>query len=1653
MHRPHLLAFLGWALAGCLVGGGGGIPAGPPVPATFAFLRLAAAPAKLWAAWSPLSHPGFDVHLPDRFVHHRKRLLELPGNGHPFAIELAFHPDIDEDGGYGRNWRSTLSGHLEELPGGDVAVRDHEGRDLRFVKKGADYDSPPGCWALLEAVAGGWRLTHGNRWSHVYDAAGVWTRIDRPDGGRLAIERNAEGCPTRVVTPEEREVTFAYDATHLRLVRMTDWAGRTWTFGYDTPGRLTECTEPGGARWTFGYDAAHRLLRVSSPLGELGRVTYDAGGGATRITTFDGSVTFAPRAGAVEATARSGDRWDFLLNAEGQLARRVAVDAAETEQYFYDALGRRVQEILPSGMQYLWAYVVSADPRDLCNVATYTHRPSDFPASPDHVWTYTWRPGTSDALTETTPGGWMTRWEYDAAGNVVRITPPAVKTDTGPVAAPTEYVYDSLNRQTEVRHRDGAVDTYEYVAVAPHDLVLRRTRDAGAGNDPKTGRPRVDDATVYEYDAVGRRTRETFSDGESVAYAYDDRDNLLGFTDEHGIVTTYTYDLQNHPATRSTPFRGRLGAPVGSGSALVETLYDRFGRLLEARRHDGFGTVCIDRMTYAGHPLPTRFVDGTGAVRTMDYDHHHRPVEAIDGVGTPAQRTSRFAWDGCGYLTSTENGEGGRVTSEYDGYGREIRVVDEAGVATEYEYDMADRIVGKTVRDALGQAVAVERFAFDDAGGVTAHEADRFVPGGPVVAVERTERCYDLRRRLVTELDARGARTIHCWDGASRLVRTDWPDLDKCQEYHYDGRDRLLRRRTLLGCSAPLPRVLESLFTYDAAGRATSIRNAEGNGYDYEHDSLGRVQRTVTAPDGAIADSLYDARGNLLALDKSDGAVTLTSDYVYDCMQRLTRAEEEDGRVMTYAYDALGRCTTASINGTVVTRYTYDRADRIRTRAYPGGSTITYSYDARGFVTQRTDGVTPQFIGVDALGNITSAQEGANTVTRTYDSRGNMLQDIQNAAGVTRSYQNGGTLGRLTLPNGFVYNLSNDTAGRVTSVGGILGGLVTYEYDPGTSLVRRQIHPSLTSEYEYDGLGRVTRAKNGTQSEWTAQWSRSGLPEQQERLDGSVSDRRVYDAFDRLLEHDSGSNATGFTTTFAYDATRSRLASFTTDLSTLQQASQTVLSYDELGRLFISNVPAGPRLYTYGPDFGATNSFENRPAYPAGEHLYALDGYGRVKEVRRRSDNGLIARYTYDPFNRVLRSSEEEFTGAQILERDRVFDGCSVVFEGPSVGFGGFRLYMVPDFARGGIGHVASGFAETAFSSDDLWERDCRHVPRQLFNLQTGGTQERYDNFSPEDTPHIEFPPGTPFRGPPSLQTAGLLPGFQSSYATGLQFHWSLPPSDPGFPRPLPLPGPPPPGANPLPRPQPFFPQPGRAGGLQLRGGGLGGGDHFACDDALAALCGTLGTLRVLEGEAWDCVEALGAARLRRRALRRSIAQWDAEWSELNRADVAAFLHQDDLRTVDAVIDGTLTVVTLGTEKLADFAVKKAVETAAQVGAKAGITASSGIKVEGSVLGELAIAATQLAGGFTFEGNRAEIQAELNIRSMRGRNARRQLREVEDELTWRLPLRKLDIRVRARNACALAEQQVKTAGAWHDMRKKRAELEDVKAELARLAGR
>jgi RHS repeat-associated protein len=245
-----------------------------------------------------------------------------------------------------------------------------------------------------------------------------------------------------------------------------------------------------------------------------------------------------------------------------------------------------------------------------------------------------------------------------------------------------------------------------------------------------------------------------------------------------------------------------------------------------------------------------------------------------------------------------------------------------------------------------------------------------------------------------------------------------------------------------------LPNGANAKYTYDKAGRLTSLINT---------DASGKAVNSYVYT--------YDRAGNMLT--KADGTSVTT--YSYDNENRLINVVYPGSDSVSYEYDGSGNrlYETETANGsTSTTKYFYDKANLLTSAKVINGDTVTentvYSYDVNGNETAKaTGGTTVLKNSYDSFGQLV-------TSTVTEGSKNTVVNNVYNGQGLRISKSVNGT---ATL---YSYDENSHVTAEYSSDGTLKASNVY-----GLSLVSRTENSS-TYYYLYNGHGDTTALMNGT---------------------------------------------------------------------------------------------------------------------------------------------------------------------------------------------------------------------------------------------------------------------------------------------------------------------------------------------------------------------------------------------------------------------------------------------------------------------------------------------------------------------------------------------------------------------------------------------
>ncbi len=900
--------------------------------------------------------------------------------------------------------------------------------------------------------------------SYVRDGHGRRIMTRYPDGGTERRWYDASGNLVRVCLPEQYDEAaddgegFAYEYDSMdRLVQVTAPDGTVRRrYVYDLHGNMVKSVSASGMRTgstdgertgsLYAYNAAGWLTERRVPVSEDGsgvkyqltRYGYDRAGNLVREQRYLDYQTLTGASGAVHTISYEYDTIDRLVRvsdctgAEIRYAydscnrrvlerQKISDTVDRTLRYRYDAAGRMVE------------LVRTADPsgcgrREVSVRFTYDRNGNQtsarYPSGAETLREY----DAADRLVlerhRDGRGGIdrTTRFAYDAAGNMVRVTDSRGRE--------TRITYDMMNRAVRRTECDGSVTAHFYDR---NGRLVRTVRPREYGRAGEAGR-----GEQYTYDAEGRVLTAVRADGTVLeSRVYDEEGRLVRTLDGTGRGITYRYDIGGRRTSEETagkavrryeydPFGNRTAVVDGAGNR-TEYGLDKWGRTVRVGLPDGSGEYYaydhagnMTRSTdgegnttvyeYIGPGLMSALTDPLGGRETYAYDAEERVCRKTDrnGVvteyaynmfGSLLERRAgrlceryaysadglleraggyRYVRDAAGRPVGKESGGRMLLELEYDGNGNLARQTDMTGKVTEYRYDVCDRIT-----DVVDDGVSVAQYGYNADGTV------RSLRCGPLF----TEYAYDADRNLSGLRTMLGeevlADNVYAYDGNGN--RTEKRQAQGLTSYTYDSRNRLVR--------AEYPDRTEEL-RYDRAGNRTArIRTAAGRGGTeargglpeeeyYRYDGANRLVRYETG--GRAYDFSYDRAGNLLRDDRAA--------YVYDAFRRNVRTETPGGNAQASRYDAEGLRCGLEENGSAcafvwrgdeavaeesqagVVRHV--RADRLLA-SVPGGEPAEnrryYAADETGSITHVADGRTGRLLEsyeYDAWGNLMSGGVG-----------------------------------------------------------------------------------------------------------------------------------------------------------------------------------------------------------------------------------------------------------------------------------------------------------------------------------------------------------------------------------------------------------------------------------------------------------------------------------------------------------------------------------------------------------------------------------------------------------------------------------------------------------------------------------------------------
>lgn len=1040
------------------------------------------------------------------------------------VLERSYNSFSNEAGMFGQGWitlyDTTLT--IDDVHQA-VRVRTPEGRSLTYWETNVpgEFTTGAGSGAVLSGHPGGYRWVERSGRTFLFGLDGSLTGVERPGFPDITV--------THTVGEDEQEWLVELDETTETWLRLVDdqmWLSSPEGFvsepGFDE--RVDRLESSDGIqvvyenyKWGLNWVSRPHVDGETAAFGR--RFEWSDGGRIERIideiatgrehTIVDN--TYDQMGRVVEQVNDTGDVLEFHHGVRWVDDAWVA--ALDHTTVVNQASGDRVAYKYGPGGEVL----AVTDP---------------FGASNASQWEGDQRKSS------TSRSGVKVQTTFDAAKRPITMT-ETVGNSNRTLASFTYLVADtdpsagSDQRLASTTDAAGVTTWFTYNETASNSAQLPHTVavpcDAQSlGPDlscPGSGRAE----TTYVYgtgDLEGLVMSVTDPDGVVTEFGYAADRSLA-------TVTTFPDSETELETTRSIVRRGDTGfAETNPAAAWVEiltdaadaetqTVYGADGRVLEIRDplFDG-STHLATLFDYWGNGDLKSVTDPAGNTTTYDT---LRPGDTgfteLDDLGTdPAEITVATDPDGVSTITVTdrsgdtvasavgditEPGDLAVTTFEYGPLGRLTSTTDPEGVVTRYGYDIEGRVTQTTTGAALGAPDRTTTTVYDAQGRVVQVTGPLSDDPDENPVQSHQVFTYDTAGRLVARIDGNPAVSTE------RLMTS----------FHYDTTGRQWRtvehRAGNLNPAATTPgagdAVTETRFTL--AGRTAAVATAPVDDPSFNWSTAADIDKAWTSYS-------YDDAGRQTTVTSPDDTTWTTE---YDAVGRAISRTSPEGRETGYGYNDAGQLIAVSAPSPTGT----------------GLATSITTYTPTGLVATQTDPHVPQigvtdpstrFFGYTDGGRLETVTDAlGNTVTYTYDTRGNRqtrtsLDDNDNPIIESWEYDLADRLIGHTRP-------APTTAGTPQTT--------TYDYHPDTGWLTTTTDPTgrvTTLDHYGDGSTRTaTHTGPSLATITTNSWRNSrGRQTQAVTTDGTNTDT-TQNTFDRAGQPTSTLTPAGETLQWTWD--------------------------------------------------------------------------------------------------------------------------------------------------------------------------------------------------------------------------------------------------------------------------------------------------------------------------------------------------------------------------------------------------------------------------------------------------------------------------------------------------------------------------------------
>jgi RHS repeat-associated protein len=684
-----------------------------------------------------------------------------------------------------------------------------------------------------------------------------------------------------------------------------------------------------------------KLESIIEPHGETIQLAYDANGKlASATTALAGTITFSRNeAGLVTNVTRQRDglNYQYTYNSDGKLASSSDFDGnTTTYQYNTGQVGTRANGLLSSITDPLHR-TTNFSYYDDGRAFEQTE-----PGNGYWGFFYSSNNGNGNYVSVKGGDGTVTQFSLDSNGLVNEIVYPdqsraqfniqpngsTVKTDeTGAI---TSWTYDNAGNLTRILKPNGAITrTQSDPYFGKPEFVQTPAGNVSFGMDPATG-----NITSVRQSETGLTLNLGYDSFGNVTSVSNGLGSYTNVTDQNGLLTT-VFDARN-PETRTYDSRGRVATRTFQSGRILTYTWDDHDRI--TRMDDSAGPSIIQTWDAVGRLTSRAVAAGmTSQVTSFGYDDRDRLISITDATN----RTTQIKYDkvaiGCNVVDKPSmiiDPAGRKTQFFYDLRQRLTRMVDPNGGVTRYDYNARGDLTGVT--DPMNHRT---QFSYDPNGRVIERDRPSAITqpdGSAVPATEVTQYDWDLADRLLSQTVSNSVNsttqvTTYSWDPLSRLISKrlilqregQAAQVQDDASYTYQPQLDAVRLATANNQVAQLSFNSEAVPPF--ATTAYSVVSTDAN------NSLQLIQDTYTiipAMTGDIASitnsagntvftAQYDPAGRLLNIASGNiiPGQSLGVTLSYDSFGRKNTVTSTTGLTGTYSFDLLNRMTSVNWSG------------------------------------------------------------------------------------------------------------------------------------------------------------------------------------------------------------------------------------------------------------------------------------------------------------------------------------------------------------------------------------------------------------------------------------------------------------------------------------------------------------------------------------------------------------------------------------------------------------------------------------------------------------------------------------------------------------------------------------------------------------------